>query len=199
MGDLVKDNSAGCLISEPLAQELCDHLDHVPVVPTPDNRNDIDLRGGNSGVSDFHAREDHKHPVRRQANPGDPVIVSGGTATIDQNTILDRWSDEESYAYAFRTLIRQPAGIGWGWISIPNIVGFQRPQLTAIGSYRPNTSSVQADNGGGAGGDGAGPRGPFMGCEVHHWSSTQRIYGGYYRRDNEFRAYVEYIARYIRT
>lgn len=176
-----------------------DHAEPATIIPVADNEVDAAIRTGQIGTSTLYARADHNHPIIRQSNPGDPIITVGGNFELQINAILDRWSDEESYSYAFRTLVNQPAGTGWGWINIPNIAGFQRPKITGIGSYRFASTAVQEDNSGGASIDGASPRGPLMAKEVHHWSSTQRLYGAYFRRDNDFRAYIEYVVEYTRS
>ena len=186
--------------NEPLTSEAIEaligpHAQPATTVPIADNEADAAIRTGQVGTSALYARADHNHPIRRQANPGDPVITVSGSFELQANLILDRWSDEESYSYAFRTLVNQPAGNGWGWINVPNIAGFQRPRITGIGSYRFASTAVQDDDGS----FGASPRGPFMAKEAHHWSSTQRIYGAYFRRDNDFRAYIEYVVEYTRT
>lgn len=189
---------------ERVCKHVADTSIHQPAampattIPIPDNEADAAIRTGQVGTSALYARADHNHPIRRQASPGDPVITASGTMQLQQNLILDRRSTEESYEFAFRTLALQPTGNGWGWLNIPFIAGYQRPRITGVGSYRPNTSAIQADDVIGNGREGASPRGPFMGGEVHHWSSTQRIYGGYFRRDNDFRAYIEYVVEYIR-
>lgn len=207
-----KDDSQGCRINEndliALAEQICKNRDSIAAIPMPtphadpstsvpiaDNELDNSLRTGIVGTSLLYARADHNHPIQRQSNPGDPIITVGGNFELQANLILDRWSDEESYSYAFRTLVNQPAGTGWGWINIPNIAGFQRPRITGIGSYRFASTAIQDDDGS----FGASPRGPFMSKEVHHWSSTQRLYGSYFRRDNDFRAYIEYVVEYIRS
>lgn len=132
-----------------------------------------------------------------EANPGDPVVTFGGIGTLNSTVILNRWHEQEAYEYAYRTLCSQDPGIGWGYLQIPSIAGFQPPIITVEGTYRSASTSVQRDNQGGDGGDGASPRGPFMGQEAHHWSSTQRIYLGYYRRDNAYSIYIDYRMRYI--
>ena len=207
-----KDDSPGCPVNEgdlkALAEQVCENRDAIAAFPAPtphvepattapiaDNEADAAIRTGQVGTSALYARADHNHPIRRQANPGDPVITVSGSFELQANLILDRWSDEESFSYAFRTLVNQPAGNGWGWINVPNIAGFQRPRITGIGSYRFSSTAVQDDDGS----FGASPRGPFMAKEAHHWSSTQRIYGAYFRRDNDFRAYIEYVVEYTRT
>jgi hypothetical protein len=136
----------------------------------------------------------------RVVNPGDPVITFAGTGTLLQNIVLDRWSTAEWHQWAFRARISQDAGVGWGYLQIPNIAGFQRPIITVEGTYRNPSTAIQVDEDTGQGNDGAGPRGPFMGQEAHHWSSTQRIYSGYYRRDNPITSmYIDYRVQYVCT
>lgn len=179
-----------------------DHDDPQPstITPIPDNEQDDAIRTGQIGTSLEYARADHNHAIVRQSNPGDPVITAGGSAAISQSLILDRWSTEETYEYAFRVRVAQPAGTSWGWISVPNIGGFQRPQIVGIGTYRSDSNAPQTDDGTGASLDGASPRGPLMAQEVHHWSSTQRLYLAYFRRDEAITSmFIEFTARYIRA
>ena len=127
-------------------------------------------------------------------NPGDPTLTAGGVLAFSSPPIIvDRWPSHNSYTFEFRAWVNVPAGIGWGYINVPSIAGFRPPKIYDVGGYRSQTLSPQQDNAGGSGGDGAGPRGPFMGKEYDHWSSTQRIYCGYYRRDNAFSTYVGFI------
>lgn len=136
----------------------------------------------------------------RVANPGDPVVTFAGVGTLLQNIVLDRWSTAEMHEWAFRARVSQDAGTGWGFLQIPNIAGFQRPIITVEGTYRNPSTVVQNDEPGSQGGDGASPRGPYMGQEAHHWSSTQRIYLGYFRRDNDITSmYIDYRVKYICT
>lgn len=207
MADVVKDNRPGCLIEEATAQKICDHIDNGDIHfalagtnPIADNNVDSALRQASVGSSTSAARADHVHPIRRQANPGDPSVTVGGTGiTLNSVIILDRWSDEESFAYRVRALVSISAGTGWGYVNVPTKAGFQQPQITAVGTYRTNSTTPQRDNSGGTSGDGAAPIGPFMGAEAHHWSSTNRIYNGYYRRDNGYSMYIEFTVRYVRT
>lgn len=130
------------------------------------------------------------------ANPGDPVITYVGNGSLTQNLILDRWPKAHSFEWAFRTRVNQPAGTGWGWLAIPNApAGFQpRPIIKVDGTYRAQSTTPQDDDGS----FGAAPRGPFMGQEAHHWTSTQRIYAsGYFRRDNPIDLFVEYRVEYV--
>lgn len=135
----------------------------------------------------------------RLANPGDPTITTGGAGTLNSTVILDRWSTDYIYSYRIRSYVTMAAGIGWFYLVIPSKVGFQQPKIGAIGSYRATSNSVQNDNSGGNSSNGASPFGPFMGAEWHHWSSTNRIYNGYYRRDNGYSVYVEFTVDYLKT
>lgn len=167
-------------------------------IPIADNEADAAIRTGQVGTSTDYAREDHNHPIRRQANPGDPVItVSGATST--QQIILDRFSDEESYSYRFRVLVTQSAGVSWGIITIPSKAGFQQPKISEIGGYRTASNAPQDDDTGNGNGFGASPRGPYMGENPSHWSSTNRLYMPHYRRDNAFSTYVGFTVTYVRT
>lgn len=158
-------------------------------------------RRGENGVDTDVARCDHTHDHRRiNPTPLTPVPTFSGTGTMPANIVLDRWSDDHEVEFAWRAQVTQPAGAGWGFITIPNIAGFQRPIITLEGTYRPPSTAIQIDTDviNNQGNVGAGPRGPYMGQEAHHWSSTQRIYIGYYRRDNPITSmYIDYRARYI--
>lgn len=150
-------------------------------------------RRGYRGTDTTAARCDHvAESARINPTPLTPELTYSGVGAMTQSLVLDRWSGEHYVAYAWRTLIDIPAGTGWGFVTIPNLAGFQRPRIGGIGTYRIGSTAVQDDDGA----FGASPRGPFMGAEAHHWSSTQRIYMGYFRRDNQFRAYVEFWAVY---
>lgn len=164
-------------------------------VPIADNEDDTAIRTGLVGASTDYARADHNHPIRRQANPGDPELVFANLTNL-QTLILDRWSTEEWYAYAFRVRVSQEAGTGWGLIRVPGIGGFQVPMLYDVKAYRNPSTTPQDDNNQ----FGSSPRGPFMGGEVMHWSSTSAIYLGHFRRDNPLTSvYVQFIAKYIRN
>lgn len=159
------------------------------------------IRAGNVGTSLRYAREDHQHPIVRIPNPGDPIVTLTGTATLNAQVILDRESTEEWYAYKIRVHVTNTlAGSNWVYVTIPTIAGFQQPMITGIGNYRNSTSQLQDDDNSGAGGEGASPRGPYMGKEWHEWSSTSRLYFGYFRRDNALQSnYLEFWVKYIRT
>lgn len=188
-------------LDEAAVQELIDAQDHddpapSTLTPLPDNEADTAIRTGQVGTSLDYARADHNHPIRRQANPGDPVLTattSAGSA-MTQAIVLDRWSDEESYTYRFRTRWTVQAGTGWNFVSIPTKAGFQQPEISAIGTYRQTSNAPQDDDGN----FGASPRGPFMGSEAHHWSSTNRVYLGHFRRDNNYTKFVEFTVKYTR-
>jgi len=158
-------------------------------------------RRGYRGEDTDASRCDHVHECRRiNPTPLEPAITYAGVGTLEQNIILDRWSDDKWVEYSWRALVGQDAGTGWGYLVVPNLAGFQRPIITVEGTYRFQSTAVQEDgsaNTNNQSTEGAGPRGPFMGQEAHHWSSTQRIYMGYFRRDNPHRTYVDYRAKYV--
>jgi hypothetical protein len=209
MSGLEKNGDAGCLIREDFAQEICDHIDnaaiHQPAPPVPDpsnaapvadNEADTAIRAGQAGTSSDYARADHNHPIRRQANPGDPTItLTGAGGTLTQAIVLDRWSEEEHYAYRFRCRLDIDAGTGWIYLTVPAIAGFQQPDISGVGSYRFTSNAPQDDDSV----NGAAPRGPFMGAEAHHWSSTNRIYHAYFRRDNAYSTFIEFTVNYRRV
>ena len=164
-------------------------------IPVADNEVDTAIRTGLVGTSSDYALADHNHPIRRQAVVS-PVLTLGGTGgTLSQSIILDRWSDEETVGVEWRALVVQTAGIGWTYLNVPSLAGFQQPKIT-VGTYRNQSVTPQLDDGDGAGG--AAPQGPFMGAEAHHWSSTRRVYLGYYRRDVGFQTYVGIRAEWTR-
>lgn len=207
MADLEK-TEGGCLIKEEFAKEICEHIDDEEIhaaprtistdAPLADNEADTDIRSGQAGSTGDVSDAGHNHPIRRQANPGDPTVtVSGATST--QQLILDRFSDEESYSYRFRVLVTQAAGVGWGIITIPTKAGFQQPKISEIGGYRTASNAPQDDDTGNGNGFGASPRGPYMGENPSHWSSTNRLYMPHYRRDNAFSTYVGFIVTYVRS
>lgn len=203
--DPIEGAEAG--LSETDVQVLIDAQDHDDPVACDTNgdlvsdnlhsEGTVFSRTGDAGSSDEYARCDHKHPIVRIPNPGDPVITLAGPAggTLANLLILDRESDEESYAYKVRALVQQTAGTNWDYLVVPNIAGFQRPEIYGIGTYRNQSTVPQTDDGT----FGAAPRGPYMGKEAHEWSSTQRVYLGYFRRDIAFQTYVEFWVRYTRT
>lgn len=163
-------------------------------IPIPDNEVDAALRTGVLGTSNKFARGNHRHPIRRQAMPADPTLTFVGAAgsSMSQSIVLDRWSDEESVTFATRSLVLSAGGVtGWDYISIPNIAGFQRPQITIEGTYRySGTPSDQF------------PRAQYMGNEANHWSSTQRVYIGCYPAASKpvaSRRYVAITIKYTRT
>lgn len=193
--------SAGGGLGEDEVQALIDasatpHVEPSTLAPIADNEVDTAIRSGQVGTSLDYARADHNHPIRRQGNPGDITLTPTNLEIVQATLILDRWSDEESYAFNTRTRVSQDAGTGWGWLNVPLIAGFQQPQILYIGTYRNPSTTPQDDDGT----FGAAPRGPFMGSEAHHWSSTNRIYMGYSRRDNDLTSvYVEAVIKYVRN
>jgi len=168
--------------------------------PIADNRADTDLRTGSAGTSNLVVRCDHKHPIRRQSNPGDPTITAAGKGAMTTVQVLDRHSDEESYSYKMSCLTSQNTGIGWFFLTIPGKAGFQTPKISGIGNYRNSSNSPQIDATQGQGGDGAGPRGPYMGKEFHEYRSTQRLYWGFYRQDEVIPSnWVDFWIKYTRV
>lgn len=163
-------------------------------IPIADNELDTAIRTGQVGASLLYARQDHNHPIKRQAMPTDPALTFVGAAgsSMSQSIVLDRWSDEESVTFATRSLVLSAGGVtGWDYISIPNIAGFQRPQITIEGTYRySGTPSDQF------------PRAQYMGNEANHWSSTQRVYISCYPAASKpvaARRYVAITIKYTRT
>jgi len=151
-------------------------------------------RRGYRGTDPDVSRCDHVHECRRiNPAPLEPEITFTGTGEMVQVIRLDSWSDDKWVEWAWRARVTQDAGTGWGLIVIPSIAGFQRPIITVEGTYRARSTAIQDDDGA----FGAGPRGPYMGQEAHHWSSTQRIYTGYFRRDNDLDMYVDFRAKYV--
>jgi len=134
-----------------------------------------------------------------------PTITTtmGGTFVETQATIiLDTWEERDVFGnlmavtFATRTRVSQVAGNNWGWINIPTVAGFKQPQISAVGNYRNQSISPQDDDGV----QGASPRGPYMGKEIFHWSSTNRLYGGHFRRDNDIGSmFVQANVRYVRN
>ena len=169
-------------------------VEPATALPVADNEVDTALRTGIVGVSAKYAREDHNHPIRRQAVPTQPTLVFSGPtgSTMTQQIVLDRWSTEETVTYAYRCLVNSAGGVtGWDYITIPNLAGFQRPQITVEGTYRysgtPNTGMSPAY---------------YMGNEANHWSSTQRVYIGNYLasgKPNACRRYVTLTVQYTRN
>jgi hypothetical protein len=157
-------------------------------------------RRGYNGVSEEAARCDVIGELARiDPTPLTPELIFTGVGELEQVIVLDRWSDQTWIEYAWRTLMTQDPGTGWGFITVPNIAGFQRPIITVEGTYRTNSNAVQEDGSGNTNNEsteGASPRGPYMGQEAHHWSSTQRVYAGFFRRDNPVRMFVEFRAKY---
>lgn len=170
---------------------VCDDL------PIADN-DLVNIRAGSAGASEDAARCDHKHPIVRQANPGYPTFLAGGNMTLVQTLNSRFWSDEESVFFGQRLRVQQPAGNGWGWVAVPNIAGFQRPMFLEAFGYRVPSTAAQIDDASGNGLNGAAPRGPVMNNEISHWSFTQRLYGSYFRRDNDLDTYITLVLQYVR-
>lgn len=155
-------------------------------VPVADNEDDVNLRTGTAGVSALAARADHNHPIRRLANPGNPVVTAGGTATIGAVANYPFQSTEETIEFEQRIQVTQPAGNNWGYLRVPNIAGYQRPRISELNSYRYSINPVQND----AGTPGESPRGRHMSQEIAHWSFTRLLYLAYFYRDNAASYYV---------
>ena len=158
------------------------------VLPVADNEVDTAIRTGIVGTSADFARADHNHPIRRQVAPADPVLTYSGAGTMPQSIVTGRWTDEESVTYAYRSRVDATATTGWNIVTHPNLVGFQRPQITVEGTYR-STGNPQATM----------PRAPYMGNEANHWSSTQRVYiGPYNQKTGTGRYYLATTVKYTR-
>ena len=79
---------------------------------------------------------------------------------------------------------------------MPLIAGFQQPMILQLGSYRSDSTVPQADDGS----FGASPRGPLMSSEVHHWSSTNRLYTAYFRLEADITSmFIEATIKYVRN
>lgn len=152
-----------------------DHDDPDPATAAPLASQDgcPGLRAANVGTSLDYARADHRHPITRLPNPGDvlPTFAGSAGAVMNLAQILDRWSDEESYAWMWRCRVVTNGANGWDIITVPTLPGFQQPQITLEGTYR-QIGNPNADDGV----RGAMPDAPYMGMEAAHWSSTRRIY-----------------------
>lgn len=160
-------------------------------LPIADNEQDDAIRTGAVGTSELYAREDHNHPIVRQTMPADPELTFNAATDSVLNAVIvqDRWSDEESVTYAFRADVNVSAATGWNWIAIPNLAGYQRPQITIEGTYR-NSGNPSAFV----------PRAPYMGQEANHWSSLQRVYiGQYNQKDAAARYFVAITVKYTRS
>jgi len=204
---LTKDNSNGCLVNEEEYKDLWERVCKIPelcnsqaVVAAPGLTflNPGTHRRGYLGTDEKVSRCDHVHERRRiDPTPLTPTITVAGSLTSSQTLTLDRWSDDTWIEYAFRVRVNADIGVGWGYIVIPNIGGFQRPIIDLEGTYRNASTAPQIDENSGQGGVGAAPRGPYMGQEYHHWSSTQRLYQGFYRRDNAVQHWVDFRVKYV--
>lgn len=173
------------------------HLQLCTVPPVPDNRADTDLRQAAAGTSVQAARCDHKHPIDRQTMQPDPIVtVAGGGGVLTNNITQRRWSTEEWIEYGMRAQVEMNDNQNqWAYLIIPNIAGFQTPQITIEGTYRSAGNMNDPDNNN----QGAMPDAPYMGQEAAHWAYTQRIYIAQYQfRDNPSRVYVMYRVKYIR-
>lgn len=127
----------------------------------------------------------------------DPIVtVAGGGGTLTNNIVQRRWSTEEWIEYGMRAQVEMNTDQNrWAYLIIPNIAGFQSPQITIEGTYRSsgNMNDPGNDN------RGAMPDAPYMGQEAAHWAFSQRVYIAQYQfRDNPSRVYVMYRVKYIR-
>lgn len=166
------------------------------LVPISDNEADNNIRTGIPGTTGEFSDAGHNHPIVRQALPTVPDLIYSGTGTMSGQTTLDRWSTEETVGYEVRVIVDSIVGTSWEFITVPSLTGFQPPKIS-VGTYRQTSNSPQPDTNQSAN-DGAAPYGPIMACEAHHWSSTQRVYLAYYRREAAYRTYVTIRAEYIR-
>lgn len=157
-------------------------------------------RTGDAGNSDEFARCNHKHPIVRIPNPGDPVITITGPGTIGSQAVLRRWSDEESYEYGIRVNVLTTTANGWVFLTIPNIAGFQRPIISGIGSYRYGGNYDNQPVNGAQGNQGSAPNAAWMGQELNSYLFTQRIYiGRVSGKETEARWWVNFNVKYIRA
>lgn len=107
------------------------------VAPIADNEADTAIRTGTPGVAVLAARADHNHPIRRQVAPAQPTITIGGTGFVLVNTSLNATvTDEESVTFFMTLQVTQTAVNSWNFFTVPNIAGFQRPEVVPTGSYR---------------------------------------------------------------
>lgn len=188
------------------APEATPHLELSTVLPVGDQSgNDListiapgTHRRGSAGTLETASKCDHRHPILRiNPTPLRPELTFAGAGTLENIARIgtDR-STEEWVQFHWRALVGQDAGNGWGYLQVPNIGGFQRPEIDVIGTYRVS-GNPQFDETNGNPNGGAAPAPAYMGQEAHHWSGSQRVYMGFNRRDNAHRTYVEIKARYI--
>ena len=151
-------------------------------------------RAANMGVSPLAARADHKHPIVPIPNPGVPVLTMVG-GTISSQLTLDTIATEETISFKIRSIVTgMSTGIGWVYINVPSIAGFRPPEIFSINNYQTGSVAIQNDDGT----FGASPRGPLMDHAWSEWSSTQRMYYKYYRRDNVTTNYPTFLIKYTR-
>lgn len=172
------------------------HLELCNTIPVPDNEVDGNIRSGIAGSATTAARCDHNHPIRRQAMQPDPVIAIAGPATLTQQVINRRWSDEETIYYAHRIILSLTTANGWVSWQQPQIAGFQQVQILDLNTYRPtgNINNPGDDN------FGAMPDAPYMGQEASHFNNSRRIYiAQSSQKDNPATMWVSWVAKYIRN
>jgi len=152
------------------------------IIPIPDNETDTAIRTGQAGSSVDYARADHNHPIRKQANPGYPVwawTLSNGS-TQSQVVNYGFWSDEEAIYFRHRFLITVNQGVGWNWVTVPSIAGFQRPQITTLTTYHQPEREMSSD--------------------AAEWTNIPRIYLDDFNKDadDDGNWYVHVVTKYIR-
>lgn len=167
------------------------------LVPVPDNEADASIRTGIAGTTGELSDAGHNHPIVRQTAVADPIATISGPGSLVGAVVMDRWSDEETVAQEIRYQVNVPVGDGWTILTVPTIAGFQQPRIT-VGTYRTTSPAVQKSQGNSGTNDGAGPNGPFMGAEAHHWASTRRVYLAYYRVEQAYTIYVSIGTEYTR-
>ncbi len=184
-------------IDEDAVQALIDAsaLTISTVTPIPDNEADTAIRTGFAGVTGDVADAGHNHPIVPQEHPAWPGVAVNANATLLQEVVLDgNRSTEEWIEYEVRVRVSVDAGTGWPIITFPSIAGYRQPILTVTNTYRNPSTTFQDDDGS----FGAAPRGPYMGIEWSHWSSTRSIYGPF-RRDNDITSWFICVsAMYVR-
>lgn len=155
-------------------------------------------RAGNVGTSLLYAREDHQHPIIRIPNPGDITVPITGPATLGSGQVIVRNSEEENYRFGYRANVTTTTANGWVYLTVPNIAGFQRPEIYGLGSYR---YSGNYDTGGtGTAVNSSVPQPAWMAQEINHYLFTQRIYFGRPNgKETDARWWVNFYAKYSRA
>ena len=174
-------------------------LEIATTLPVPDNETDTAIRTGLAGSTGLVADAGHNHPIRRQVHPEWPGVAVNGNVELNAELVLDRRSTEEWVEYEIRVDTNLVAGNNWPIITVPVLAGFQQPIITVVNNYRTGTSTFQEDDQPGTSAvfNGAAPVGPYMGIEWSHWSSTRNLYGPF-RRENNYRQFVGFSAKYVR-